>query len=959
MRSCLAIRFFARYSAPSSFEACLCAISLLSLLCLVPLGCDDSSGVTPEDATQVDTVADTSTADAEELVPEDVSDCPTLLCLGVCCGDGQLCEQGVCVDPPCTGIVCGEACCTPGGELCEAGHCVSSCTDGSVGCGGSCCGAGQGCDLGVAQCAELCPDGKAACGGQCCDAGVACLGGACEVTCETGESLCGSTGSQKCCPVGEVCEAGACLMDCGGTARCGSQFAPVCCAAAEVCEAGTCKIDCAGVRCGANETLCCDSGAGELCLFESCVQGQGPCVDNFDCALDAFCETSTHQCILTEDDPNQCIFVPPVGEFAPEVQWHWSGSTSFPTYNQVMMTPVVINLTDDNNDGKIDSDDIPDVVFGTFTGGSYDSAGVIRVVSGDDGRELAATNARNFSVASDLGAADVDYDGRPEIVVSTSRGIANAELYALNLLPDGLGGYTLEVVQTVALAGSYTANYMATAAAFADLEGNGSVEVVTQFGITNTTVGGWTQRCEASAVWYHAAVADLNEDGTQEIIAAGGIWGPDCSALVMGGGSRAAIADLVSDTGANDLVPEIIWVRPGISDGTTTANGTVELWNVEYDAVTEVWTTALLWATSIPMNQARVMSLYGWTCDGVITHKSCNSGGGTPTIADFDGDGHPEIGLAARWYYIVLETDGTILWADANTRDFSSAVTGSSVFDFEGDGAAEVVYNDELYLRIYKGDGSGVDGDGDGFSDPVVLFEEPNPSGTLYEMPLIVDVDNDGNAEIVMIANNYAFAGVTGIRVFRDPLDNWVRTRRVWNQHTYHVTNIDEDGFVPFPEQPNWRKAGLNNYRQNVQPGGLFNAPNLGIDAIAKNDDGCPATLNIEVTVRNSGSLGIQAGLWVGVYAVNLPAPDERALLGRVQTTQAIPPGQTSTLELPWDFSATLLPSGTPTNLVAPLDVEAIADDPPAAPGANGDHNECDETDNTSATTNVLGCSIN
>ena len=45
--------------------------------------------------------------------------------------------------------------------------------------------------------------------------------------------------------------------------------------------------------------------------------------------------------------------------------------------------------------------------------------------------------------------------------------------------------------------------------------------------------------------------------------------------------------------------------------------------------------------------------------------------------------------------------------------DHSSSATGSSVFDFEEDGYAEVVYNDETMLRIYDGEtGAGLAGKG-------------------------------------------------------------------------------------------------------------------------------------------------------------------------------------------------------------------------------------------------------
>ena len=60
-------------------------------------------------------------------------------------------------------------------------------------------------------------------------------------------------------------------------------------------------------------------------------------------------------------------------------------------------------------------------------------------------------------------------------------------------------------------------------------------------------------------------------------------------------------------------------------------------------------------------------------------------------------------------------------------------------------------------------------------------------------------------------------AGVRGIQVYRDIADRWVRSRRIWNQHAYDVTNIDDTGRVPAVAMPNWRDRTLNNFRTNVQ----------------------------------------------------------------------------------------------------------------------------------------------
>ena len=120
------------------------------------------------------------------------------------------------------------------------------------------------------------------------------------------------------------------------------------------------------------------------------------------------------------------------------------------------------------------------------------------------------------------------------------------------------------------------------------------------------------------------------------------------------------------------------------------------------------------------------------------------------------------MGFAAEKYYRVLNgEDGALLWENP-TKDASSKATGSSVFDFEGDGAAEVVYADEDNLWVY-----------DGATGTVEMKWESHASGTLSEYPIIVDVDGDGSTEIVVASNNYAFAGSTGITVIGDATESW------------------------------------------------------------------------------------------------------------------------------------------------------------------------------------------
>jgi hypothetical protein len=51
-----------------------------------------------------------------------------------------------------------------------------------------------------------------------------------------------------------------------------------------------------------------------------------------------------------------------------------------------------------------------------------------------------------------------------------------------------------------------------------------------------------------------------------------------------------------------------------------------------------------------------------------------------------------------------------------------------------------------------------------------------------------------------------------------DQGDRWVPARRVWNQHAYHVTNVEEDGVIPPDEQPVWQR--INTFRTNAQING-------------------------------------------------------------------------------------------------------------------------------------------
>jgi len=216
--------------------------------------------------------------------------------------------------------------------------------------------------------------------------------------------------------------------------------------------------------------------------------------------------------------------------------------------------------------------------------------------------------------------------------------------------------------------------------------------------------------------------------------------------------------------------------------------------------------------------------------------------GGPPNIADFDGSGKAQIGVAGGSRYTVFGPDGSVKWS-AQIQDRSSSVAGASVFDFFGTGEKAIIYGDETTLWVFSG------------KDGSVLFQTPKSSGTAYELPVIADLDGDGHADLIAVANtNGNFGPQKGLFVYTS--DNWVGTRRIWNQHTYHITNVNDDGTIPRYEQLNWLSPGLNNFRMSTftQASQATALPDLTPSYIRKNDSTFPSSVQLTARIGNGGA---------------------------------------------------------------------------------------------------------
>jgi hypothetical protein len=324
------------------------------------------------------------------------------------------------------------------------------------------------------------------------------------------------------------------------------------------------------------------------------------------------------------------------------------------------------------------------------------------------------------------------------------------------------------------------------------------------------------------------------------------------------------------------------------------------------------------------------------------------------------------------------------LWS-RRTQDHSSNITGSSVFDFEADGKAEVVYADECFARVYSG------------SDGKVIFSQYRSSSTWLENPVVADVDGDFRAELVVPSNGSAsfsaaycsgllnadgvethFAGLicdkasdcisgvcdeglcrcassseccslgsaqaceeygyrcapppadsagtgstcrasyphglSGLRIYKDSRDRWVRSRSIWNQHAYAVTHVEEDGSIPATAawDENWTTPGLNNFRQNVP--GEANGNDIGdLTAQVSNGFTCQTTTALlRAPVCNRGTAPVGAGIAVGFYV-------DGAIVCSTTTQEPIDIGGCIEVTCSWD--------APPSSMGTAVDVAVVPND--------------------------------
>ncbi|HEY3448423.1 MAG TPA: choice-of-anchor D domain-containing protein [Myxococcales bacterium] len=474
----------------------------------------------------------------------------------------------------------------------------------------------------------------------------------------------------------------------------------------------------------------------------------------------------------------KCI---PPKVFQPVTKWKWENPSVSPKFKTVWITPMVAPLEDTNGDSRIDEDDTPSVIFTSSEGVKMNVGdpsatdmtppAVLRAVDGKNGAELWTMAEAGLALNSEaqIAVGDIDGDNKVEIIGT------------LRFVSPGTGNMGME--------GKYKTGRLVA------FENDGTFKWVSDY---------WNRPDSEIEDGSSISLADLDADGVPEIIIGSSVFDPDGTLKwegkagigSTGHGVFSVVADLDQD-GRQEVIAgnsayaadgRVIWTY-GRADGLSIV--------VNVDADPEPEVVMRTSPAEIVILKYDGTKKYGpWTLTGLPEDGICAA---PITAADLDGDGMAELAIpAGNTFFAMKPTTGAIMWQQP-IEDYQNqcGAAGAAAFDFEGDGKYEAVYQDTGNTFVYRG------------TDGTITFQDVRYSATIWETPVIADVDNDGHADILVTQDSGA-----GLKMINNSTNDWVGTTHIWNEHAYHFTNVYEGGVIPRVEKASWKV--FNAYRANM-----------------------------------------------------------------------------------------------------------------------------------------------
>ena len=432
----------------------------------------------------------------------------------------------------------------------------------------------------------------------------------------------------------------------------------------------------------------------------------------------------------------------------------------------------------------------------------------------DIGRK-AVSNVEVHALATPF-VGDLDGDGRIEVVVPNNVGYPSTA-NAILILDD-----SLKLIRTISPP-TPMPNYGTMSLAIADVDNDGLGEIVvattdlqllcySHLGVLKwTTTAPYAINTNVNDC-ISLIVADINGDGYCEILASNNIYAGESGFLLAtlpaGGRGYAeggpssfmpVFADIDND-GALEVVAGNTVYKVTITNRSGTAgnsavifsqinlpDGFTSVADINLDGRPDIIVTGGHATTAATAIMYVWDGLTGMQIGDTIMVSSAAKRISRAFAGDITGNGRPDIAFT---YTLMVEAyeynEGNnkfdLLW-QKSTTDASGATT-MSMFDFNQDGEVELVYRDQDSLRIINKLGNNI-----------ITF--PCSSATHTEYPVIVDIDKDGSADILVSGGTDGYTGTRIIRYSSVTPNQWASARSVWNQHAYNAVHINEDLSVP------------------------------------------------------------------------------------------------------------------------------------------------------------------
>ncbi len=623
-------------------------------------------------------------------------------------------------------------------------------------------------------------------------------------------------------------------------------------------------------------------------LSSSIIQLPEDCFNGLDDDADGYVDCFDLDCSCF--DPPACsMTIPPNTDIS--IQMAWKSQEFSGNYNG---SAIVGNLNPQ-------TDNIPEIL--ALRGGSAIDAWDIRFFQGDGSNANTSDSLKLVNQINSINEpliGDVDGDGVPELIVA--EGDFYLRVYR-NYTPGA------NPVMTHWITASNKMQHAESRPMLADMDGDGTPEIVMDNEVFifdfddpanpklrkvldagNNKPSGkqfYSLGYVPTSVYASPAVADL-------LTPADCNGDPDCDGLEIAAGPVIYSIDLdtIDGDGFQIKVQRDLNL---LESPDVFGDGYTAIADMNIDGIPDV---VVLGRGKVDLDPAQ-LGVYVWNKNGLLRHMNIpiqDSIWGRyycmPMIANVFDD--TKRGLAKDFPEVVFSTSEHMYCYNLQATNFPdikawwfipiiNQIYGTdqtaTAFDFNGDAISEIVFFDEDNLRIIYGGHlpfpPGVDANRNWATIP---FAKAGGGFNIY--PVVADVDNDGQAEIIGMGplSNGNFIEMPIVTVFESASLPWPPCRNLWNQYNYNIVNVDDDLGIPIQQQQHWKefpapgsgKRPLNmalGQRGPLNGAVLLPLPDLssGVDTFFCDLD----SLRLRLRVCNGGSVSAPAGLSLQWYQEN------------------------------------------------------------------------------------------